>query len=427
METQRKAELQVRVDWEHVARGVLRSRLLDDLEEAELAPTGEVPYQFSARGHELAQVLLAQHLTHPHDAATVYYRSRPFMLACGLTLAEALAADMGRTGSPSEGRDVGVVFSMPHRGGSPTVLPASGDVGGQYTPAAGWAQAILYRRDVLAESDWSGAIAVALGGDGSVATNGFWSALTMATTLRLPMLFFIEDNAYGLSVPSSLQTPGGDIAANLLHHLNNKVGTIPVRIQGIRDKCQPALLADPYLASNLTEIERSASESMQTVRENLSHLHPIYLVPVSVAACVLQAVETAHLPSGMEVRTEGLDNLPPVAAAERNLVLVFTNLLENASNAMSGEGVVTITGAVRQTGVEIAVSDSGPGIPPELHDRIFEFYYSNRGKARPGKLGFGLWWVKTVMRRLGGSVSVESDGVHGATFRLLLPEVEASE
>ncbi len=219
----------------------------------------------------------------------------------------------------------------------------------------------------------------------------------------------------------------GDIAANLLHNLNNKVGTIPVRIQGIRDKCQPALLADPYLASNLTEIERSASESMQTVRENLSHLHPIYLVPVSVAACVLQAVETAHLPSGMEVRTEGLDNLPPVAAAERNLVLVFTNLLENASNAMSGEGVVTITGAVRQTGVEIAVSDSGPGIPPELHDRIFEFYYSNRGKARPGKLGFGLWWVKTVMRRLGGSVSVESDGVHGATFRLLLPEVEASE
>ena len=214
METQRKTDLQTRVDWERVARGVLRSRLLDELEEAELAPTGEVPYQFSARGHELAQVLLAQHLTHPHDAATVYYRSRPFMLACGLTVAEALAADMGRTGSPSEGRDVGVVFSMPARGG-PSVLPASGDVGAQYTPASGWAQAIVYRRDVLGESDWSGAIAAALGGDGSVATNGFWSALTIATTLRLPMLFFIEDNGYGLSVPSSLQTPGGDIARNL--------------------------------------------------------------------------------------------------------------------------------------------------------------------------------------------------------------------
>lgn len=222
METQRAAAMQVRLDWETVARHVLRSRLLDDLEEAELAPAGEVPYQFSARGHELAQVLLAQHLTHRHDAATVYYRSRPFLLACGLTLTEALAAGMGRTGSPSEGRDVGAVFSMAPRGdpsglrsARPTVLPASGDVGAQYTPAAGWAQAIGYRAKVLGESEWAGGLAVALGGDGSVATNGFWSALTIATTLRLPMLFFIEDNAYGLSVPSVLQTPGGDIARNL--------------------------------------------------------------------------------------------------------------------------------------------------------------------------------------------------------------------
>ncbi len=208
------AKTQDAVNWERIAYAALRSRLLDELEEAELAPTGEVPYQFSARGHELAQVLLADRLDHPHDAATVYYRSRPFLLACGLTPAEALAAGMGRIGSPSEGRDVGVVFSLPPRGG-PTILPASGDVGAQYTPAAGWAQAITYHRDQLKESGWTGAIAVALGGDGSVATNGFWAALTIATTLRLPMLFFIEDNAYGLSVPSSLQTPGGDIARNL--------------------------------------------------------------------------------------------------------------------------------------------------------------------------------------------------------------------
>ncbi|MGH2606058.1 MAG: thiamine pyrophosphate-dependent enzyme, partial [Anaerolineales bacterium] len=223
------------LDWGLVARHVLRSRALDELEERELAPSGEVPYQFSARGHELAQVLLALQLTYPHDAATVYYRSRPFMLTAGLTQAEALAAGMGRSGSPSEGRDVGVVFSMPRRpstvrvaeprlgddaplrmgGTGPLVLPASGDVGAQYTPAAGWAQAIRYRTQVMGEDEWQGAVAVALGGEGSVATSGFWSALTIAATLRLPMLFFIEDNAYGISVPGSLQTPGGDIAANL--------------------------------------------------------------------------------------------------------------------------------------------------------------------------------------------------------------------
>jgi 2-oxoisovalerate dehydrogenase E1 component len=59
------------------------------------------------------------------------------------------------------------------------------------------------------------AVAVVLGGDASCATGGFWSALTIATTQALPMLFFIEDNGFGISVPSEYQTPGKDIAANL--------------------------------------------------------------------------------------------------------------------------------------------------------------------------------------------------------------------
>ena len=70
-----------------------------------------------------------------------------------------------------------------------------------------------------------------LGGEASVATNGFWSALTIATTLTLPLLFYIEDNGYGISVPSSFQTPGGDIAANLASFRNllvrNGDGTEP--------------------------------------------------------------------------------------------------------------------------------------------------------------------------------------------------------
>ncbi len=108
---------------------------------------------------------------------------------------------------------------MPSRGGA-TVLPACGGVGAQYTPTAGWAQAIRYRRDALGDSTYAGSIAVVHGGDASCATNGFWSALTLATTQRLPMLFYIEDNGYGISVRSELQTPGGNIAANLASFAN---------------------------------------------------------------------------------------------------------------------------------------------------------------------------------------------------------------
>ena len=201
-------------DWRQVAYLLHASRSLDDLEESRLLPQRQVLYQFSARGHDFAQILLGLQLTDPHDGVTVYYRSRPLMLALGVQLEEAAAGPLARAGSFSGGRDIGVVFNKPGRGGA-TVLPACGGVGAQYTPAAGWAQAIRYHHETLGDGGYERSIAVVLGGDASVATGGFWSALTMATTLRLPVLFYIEDNGFGISVPSKLQTPGGNIAANL--------------------------------------------------------------------------------------------------------------------------------------------------------------------------------------------------------------------
>jgi 2-oxoisovalerate dehydrogenase E1 component len=79
---------------------------------------------------------------------------------------------------------------------------------------------VCYHRDTLGDATYAGSIAVALGGDASVATNGFWSALTMATTLKLPMLFYIEDNDLGISVRGDMQTPGGNIARNLSNFSN---------------------------------------------------------------------------------------------------------------------------------------------------------------------------------------------------------------
>jgi signal transduction histidine kinase len=206
--------------------------------------------------------------------------------------------------------------------------------------------------------------------------------------------------------------------------LNNKVGTIPVRIQGIQDKSKSALLADPYLAKNLEEIERSACEALESVRENLIHLRPIHPAPVDVAAFAIAAIDAATLPGGIQVEIRGLGELPPVIAGKQSLTLVFSNLLDNATEAMGGEGTVTIEGAASGGWVEIAVSDDGPGIPPEMHEEIFEFSFSGRTSSRPS-MGFGLWWVKTLMARLGGSVVVESDGVRGTTFRLRLPRVKS--
>ncbi|MGH8244303.1 MAG: thiamine pyrophosphate-dependent enzyme, partial [Steroidobacteraceae bacterium] len=186
-------------DWTSVLRTVFISRALDALEETRLVPERKVLYQFSARGHDVTQVLLGQELTGRRDAVAPYYRSRPLALALGLTEEEALASTMMRAEGMSGGRDVGVVINRPNRDG-PCLLPACGGVGTQYTPATGWAQALVYRARVLGDPAVAGCIAVAHGGEASTATNGFWASLNVATTARLPLLYFIEDNGYGISV-----------------------------------------------------------------------------------------------------------------------------------------------------------------------------------------------------------------------------------
>lgn len=206
-------------DWRRIAYLTHVSRAMDELEEKTLVPAKKVLYQFSARGHDVAQIMLGTRLTEAQDALCGYYRSRPILLSLGVQYADALGSAMARQGGYSDGRDIGTVFNYPNMDG-PSALPMCGGVGAQYTPTAGWAQAIEYRRTVLKEAAYDDAIALVLGGDGSVATNGFWAALTIATTQKLPMLFYIEDNGYGISVPSTFQTPGANIAANLASFQN---------------------------------------------------------------------------------------------------------------------------------------------------------------------------------------------------------------
>ncbi len=294
-------------DWREIAQLAVASRLMDEMEEEELTPEGVVTYQFSARGHELGQLLISQLLNKPFDAATVYYRSRPFMLGTGLTLLEAFASDMARAGSLSGGRDVGVVFSLERRKRA-LVLPMAADVGSQFTPAAGWAQAIRYHIEELGNEAAKGSIAVTFGGDGAVASNGFWSAITMATTLRLPILFVIEDNGYAISVKSPLQSPGSNIAANLASFSNlatwDGSGTDPqetavlveTAVSHVRAGKGPGLLrlAVPRLSGHSsvdnqaykTEAEKEAEWEHDPIRALQS-----YLVPDLMAANEWEAMK----------------------------------------------------------------------------------------------------------------------------------------
>jgi len=357
-----------RVDWPAVARFVLTSRALDRVEVEELVPAKLVTYQFSAGGHDLAQVLLGLSLDHPKDAAGVYYRSRPFMLTQGLSPEEALAATMARSGAPNGGRDIGVVFSLPRRERA-AVLPMSGDVGAQFTPALGWAHAIRYRSEVMGEGDWAGALAVALGGDGACATPGFWSALNMATTGRLPYLFFVEDNGYAISVASSFQTPGANIAANLAAFKDLLVldgdGTDPSAAAGLVDRAVrhirggngPALLrlAVPRLPGHSVQdnqaYKSAAERGDDAARDPLPKLRD-FLVPDVLTPDAWSAMESE---TAAEVR----------AAAERAKAQAEGSPESVTRFIFSDPDQPQVTGGTRPEGAGLRLDFAAAPEPPE--------------------------------------------------------------
>jgi 2-oxoisovalerate dehydrogenase E1 component len=361
--------------WRTVLRHMAASRALDDLEESTLLPQRKVLYQFSARGHELTQVLLGHQLVGARDGVGAYYRSRPLLLSLGLGLEEALASSMMRVGGMSEGRDIGVVFNMPRKRGA-CVLPVCGGVGAQYTPAVGWAQALRYRATVLGDKECEHSIAVAHGGDASTATNGFWAALNIATTERLPLLFFIEDNGYGISVPTRQQTPGGNIARNLAAFRDLRVldgdasdpvaaaALIENAVTGVRSGEGPALirLVVPRLSGHSgqdTQTYKSSSEiAAEKSRDPLERLR-LQLVPdvISAADWELEISQSRQAVAEAHAEVEGR-SAPDPARVRR---YVFSEISDDGGVELQQQGGIRCDGVTPSPGVAQAVPQ-GPRI-----------------------------------------------------------------
>lgn len=226
----------------------------------------------------------------------------------------------------------------------------------------------------------------------------------------------------------------GDVSANLLHRVNNLIGIIPVKVQGIADK-RPGALEDRYVADSLRDIEAGARAAMEVARETVSYLRPVQLRPTSVAGCYATATARLPVPRHVRLGSQGLEALPPVMAGDEQLRLVLFNLIENAFDALGDQaGSVTVSGRVvadsierSRAWVEISVIDDGPGVPPESREHIFEPDYSTKHSLK--KLGFGLWWVKSWVQRCGGSITLAApdsaaeaaNPPNGSTFIVRLP------
>jgi signal transduction histidine kinase len=140
------------------------------------------------------------------------------------------------------------------------------------------------------------------------------------------------------------------------------------------------------------------------------------LRPFPVEPCVREAVELNALPDNVEVAVNCPPSLPPVLADAEQIRIVFGNLVRNAREAMPQGGRLG-----RQAGdsVEVAVADTGVGIPPEDLTRIMEPLYSTKARG----LGLGLAITRSILEKNKGSLRVASEPGRGATFTVRLTAV----
>jgi signal transduction histidine kinase len=133
-----------------------------------------------------------------------------------------------------------------------------------------------------------------------------------------------------------------------------------------------------------------------------------------------QLMRHAMREAGVELQAELADELPLIPGDARALNQVFLNLLKNGTEALEGRGG-TVSVALRQEGrsLVVEVRDDGPGITPELQERLFEPFFSTKAAGRG--TGLGLSISSRIVTEHGGSMEVESCEGVGTTFRVRLP------
>jgi two-component system sensor histidine kinase SenX3 len=222
-----------------------------------------------------------------------------------------------------------------------------------------------------------------------------------------------------------------DFVANVGHELKTPVGALALLAEAMQGAAD-----DPEAVQRFAErMTREADRLGRLVREliDLSRLQGGEPLPdpqpVSVDTVLAEAVDrtrTAAAAKGLAIVVGGERGLV-VRGVEAQLATAVTNLLANAVSYSREDTRIAVAAKSRSGFAEIAVTDSGIGIPPQDRARIFErFYRVDQSRASStGGTGLGLAIVKHVASNHGGSVSVWSEEGVGSTFTLRIPLVAA--
>lgn len=179
------------------------------------------------------------------------------------------------------------------------------------------------------------------------------------------------------------------------------------------------LLEMERIAEDLEHSSTRISDLIKAIKEySYMDQGPMQEVDIEHGLETTLTIMKHKLKNGISVTRDYAPNLPKVMASGSELNQVWTNLIDNAADAMKSGGSLTIRTARENDFVLVEIADTGTGIPPETISRIFDPFFTTKGVGEG--TGLGLDVVSRIMKNVGGHISVTS--VPGNTrFRVRIP------
>jgi len=237
----------------------------------------------------------------------------------------------------------------------------------------------------------------------------------------------------------------GKVAGSMAHEIRNPLAAMRNATYFLTDSLGPKLDEKEARHLEIVNHEIDVTNSIITSVLDFARGRPAEMVPLNLTDVLDIAQERANLPRGIQVQRGIPSDLPMVRVDLQQIVQVFLNLLVNASQAMDGEGRITVLARKSKVKrsevekseagqelksqnsevkseelvVEVRFHDEGPGIAPENLKRVFEPLFSTKAVG----IGMGLAVCKAFVESCHGTIEVESEPGKGTTFTVTLPAV----
>ena len=208
----------------------------------------------------------------------------------------------------------------------------------------------------------------------------------------------------------------GRISGGIAHEIRNPLNAIKTSAYYLLNAQSPS---PTKTQEHLTRIDRQVTviDSAVTALSDLARLPEPQASEIDLAAMITGILRETKLPGNITVQQNFPEELPKTWADEKQLPIVFKNLIRNARDAMPDGGSLHLSVRIVEAFLVVTVQDSGIGMPPEIAQRVAEPFFSTKARG----MGLGMAITTAILEKNQCQMRLESEPGRGTTFDISIP------